>query len=151
MDKNKKYIAIGGGVLLASILGYFGYQKLIKKEDNQSKNVLDDTLNNLQNKTRNINDADAADIANRLYLAMKDMGTDEEEIEKLLVKKTLTSADVIAIVKSFGTKKYGTYGSPAFEWLGGDDLDLRGWLRKEVSDDLMDKINIRLTQAGFVE
>lgn len=140
---------IVGGALLVGLFG-FGAYKLLKKGNNADA-LLDKVVNNLDTSKTTISKLQAQEIANRLYLAMKDNGTDETEIENLLIKNNnLSSEDIKMIVAAFGTKKYNISGAPMFDWMGGDDLDLRGWLYRECSSSLFEKINIKLTQAGFL-
>ena len=140
----KKELIIGIAGVALSVFGFF------VANGNKKKSLLDETMKDVDTSKLTISKSDAQDIANRLYLAMKDMGTDETAIENMLLKEhNLSSEDMKLIVSAFGTKKYGKFGAPMFEWMGGDDLDLRGWLYRECSDSLYEKLNIKFKQAGF--
>lgn len=138
---------IVGGVLTVGVVGFALYKIFggRSKEDELLKKVIRD----LDGSKMTISLADAESIANQLYVAMKDVGTDEKAIEDLLIKRTITSEDLKAIVAAFGNKKYNYYGSPAYDWMGGDDLDLKMWLYKECGTALWEKLKIKFDQAGF--
>lgn len=75
----------------------------------------------------------AVHYAERLFNAMKDTGTDEDEID--LVRLSLSRpSDLRSVWNAFGSRPYGTFGSPMFG-LGmfATNLDLRGWLKAELS------------------
>lgn len=98
---------------------------------------------------RKLTDVEAQKAADSLYGAMKDMGTDLTTIKKILVDDNPTAADIIQINSSFGIREYGTFGEPW--WGNGDPLDLRGWLKKEISSSttLYSLINTRFQMAGL--
>ena len=95
-----------------------------------------------------INQAEAAIIAQKLFAAMEGMGTDEKTIIALLLDTPRTNEDLKLIVKTFGIKEYGTYGSPW--WGSGTPSDLTMWLTNELSGSTLQKLKNRFAQAGIV-
>ncbi|MCQ2232058.1 MAG: hypothetical protein MJZ30_09455 [Paludibacteraceae bacterium] len=141
---------VGGATAVA--LAFGAYKIFVKKdkEKESADNILTETTDEINAKGTTITQAQAKEIANRLYNAMKDSGTDEDEIERLIIGNKLTTEDLKMVVLAFGTKKYGTFGSPLFDWMDGTSLNLREWLKKECSSSLMEKLNIKFDQAGFL-
>lgn len=69
--------------------------------------------------------------ANRLYLSMDGVGTDNETINS--IRSSLTNpADLRAVYNAFGTKNYGFFGS-SWSDMWGTPLDLKGWFKEELS------------------
>lgn len=95
-----------------------------------------------------INQAEAALIAQKLFSAMEGMGTDDKTIMSLLIDTPRTNDDLKLIVKTFGIKEYGTYGSPM--WGSGTPSDLTTWLTNELSGSNLQKLRNRFAQAGIV-
>jgi hypothetical protein len=69
--------------------------------------------------------------ADMLYQAMKDFGTDEDEI-KLIQLELSRPSDLRTVYNAFDVKPYGSFGAPVLGF-GGSDMDLRGWLKAELS------------------
>ena len=70
---------------------------------------------------------EAQTIANRLYYAMADIGTDESLLFSSL--QNLTAQQLIQVYNAYGTRPYAYTGS----WFGiGYPLDLFGWFNKEL-------------------
>jgi len=152
----KKGILIGGGVLILGVGGYFLVSKIVKaikskQNENNLKKVLDDQTK-VNTANLKISDTQALDYANRLYTAMASTGTDTSIIEQIFLKSGLTTDDLKLIVKKFGIKDYGIFGSPTglTNWFGlTEKLDLMGWLHKELSDSWLNKIRPLFSAAGF--
>jgi len=71
---------------------------------------------------------EAQTIADRLYYAMADIGTDTNLLFTSL--ESLTAQQLIMVYNAFGKRSYAYTGS----WFGlGYDLDLFGWFNKELS------------------
>lgn len=121
-----------GGVTFATIK-ITRSLKAAKLKRELEKNLIQETTDAKEYLTsRTLSDASAKNVAEQLFVAMDGMGTDTTTIKRLLIDENPTSADIVAINQFFGTKEYGTFGSP---WFGsGDPLDLRGWLKREISD-----------------
>jgi len=95
-----------------------------------------------------ITQADAVIIAQKLFSAMDGMGTDEKTIMHLLIDTPRTNDDLKLIVKTFGIKEYGTFGTPW--WGSGTPSDLTMWLTNELSGSYLQKLKNRFAQAGIV-
>lgn len=77
-----------------------------------------------------ITEQEARAYAERLYEAMKNWGTDEEAIYKIL--QPLTLHDYNRVYNVFGKRKY--FGGSEAAFLG-ENLSLTEWLIQELSDD----------------
>ncbi|WP_026777751.1 hypothetical protein [Polaribacter sp. Hel_I_88] len=90
-------------------------------------------INKLSEIGSTISTDEANFIAQSLYNAMYNFGTDEAKIFDLL--SNLTKPNFNKIYNSFGTKYYneetGSYGNPLLD----DNLDLWGWLNSELTGD----------------
>lgn len=147
MNAKTKLIMIASavGVVTLTVVGY----KIAKRNKQTSENsyqILEDVVKNVPADT--ISEATAKDVANKLYEAMRDNGTDSDIIKSLLIDTTRTSNDLRMVVAAFGLKKYNLTGDPLFEWMG-KDLDLIGWLNQEVSGELHTQLKAMFRQAGF--
>lgn len=70
---------------------------------------------------------EAQTIADRLYYAMADIGTDENLLFSSL--QNLTAQQLVMVYNAYGTRPYAYSGS----WFGiGYPLDLFGWFNKEL-------------------
>ncbi len=78
-----------------------------------------------------ISKADAAALANRLFLAMDGVGTSNDVIKSVLLQVSNNLDNLRLVYNAFGTKEYGTFGSPV--WGSGTPTDLKGWLHAELS------------------
>ena len=140
-------IAVGGVIGLTAILLVRKYIK--KKQAEAATTEYNEALQQLPIATNNlsITEAEAKVIANNLYAAMNRVGTDEDTIISLLENRN--GDDLKLIIKAFGVRKYGTFGAPAFSWMKGTDLDLIGWLRKELSGSKLTKVLGYFQKAGI--
>ena len=132
-------VAIGVGALLI--------RRMLKKNpDGTSSKVapsLKDTTINSNNLT--ITPSDAALFANTLYGAMLDIGTDEEAIYST-IDKINTKDDMLLVIKAFGMKQYLWGARAAFL---GQDYNLIGWLRFELTKSELAKIKPKFDQWGI--
>ncbi len=79
-------------------------------------------------------------VANDLWRAMKDMGTDEEAIFQTLVP--VTPAQFVKVVQAFGTAGYNmNTGTATGIWL--EELTLPQWLREELSTSDYNKLKVK--------
>lgn len=72
-------------------------------------------------------------IAERLFGAMRGIGTDEKTVFEIL--DGLTGNELKAVYNAFGTRNYSLFGNDGFlsRWsVTGFDLDLFGWFKKEL-------------------
>lgn len=148
----KTKLIIGG--VGAALLG-FGVWRIVKKSKEskaaeQQAEILNNTLKELDTQKTTITAAQAAEIANLLWQAMKDSGTDTDLIKSLVIDRNLTSEDLKLVVSSFGTKPYAYFGEPEFSFLPSENLNLIEWLRRECESSLFELLSIKFKQAGFV-
>lgn len=119
-EPDKKNIQIGLGVIAGGLLLYFIFRNKTEKYD--------PTGNPDYIPTQPIFNAKA--VAENLYDAMKDIGTDEEAILETL--KTVTQSQFAQVVEAFGRKEYNTYiGNQS--GLGLTKHPLKVWLKEELS------------------
>ena len=141
-------IKIGIPVVALGI-GAFFIRKIIKGKTNSdgtsSKTApsLKDTVITSDNLT--ISTSDAALFANTLYGAMLSFGTDEKAIFSIMHKIT-TKDDMLLIIKAFGMKQYLWGARAAFI---GQDYNLIGWLKFELSDKDIAKIKPKFNSWGI--
>ncbi len=84
--------------------------------------------------------SDAGIFANTLYGAMLDFGTDEKAIFSIM-DKINSKDDMLLVIKSFGMKQY-LWGTRA--GLIGQNYNLLGWLKFELSTSELAKIKLKL-------
>jgi hypothetical protein len=129
---NIKPIIIGAGVLVST---YMLYKWLTKPRptaqfDNSFPNPV-------------ISDLKAKEIANILYNAMKNPGTDEQAIYNAL--QGLSYNDFVKVSNAFGMKYYNkTLGVEDDSWFSGiftEQLDLTAWLYQELSLSDLNKLH----------
>ena len=94
-----------------------------------------------------ISDSEAQIIAQGLYTAMEGSGTDENAIVRMFEGRT--SDDIKLIVQKFGIRPYGTFGAPLFSWMETAQLDLMGWLKKELSGSKLKAVQQIFASAGI--
>nr|WP_319401771.1 hypothetical protein [uncultured Carboxylicivirga sp.] len=132
-------VAIGVGVILI--------KRMFKKNpDGTSTRVapsLKDTV--IQKENLTITPSDAALFANTLYGAMLDFGTDEATIFNTM-ERIKTKDDMLLVIKTFGMKMYLWGTRAAFL---GQDYNLIGWFRFELSDKDIEKIKVKFDQWGI--
>jgi hypothetical protein len=132
-------VAIGVGVILI--------KRMFKKNpDGTSTRIapsLKDTV--IQKENLTITTSDAALFANTLYGAMLDFGTDEATIFNTM-EKIKTKDDMLLVIKTFGMKMYLWGTRAAFL---GQDYNLIGWFRFELSDKDIEKIKVKFDQWGI--
>ena len=129
-------------------IGIYAVKKLLFKHnpDGTSSRVapaLSDMV--LQKENLTISPSDAALYANTLYGAMLDFGTDEKTIYSI-IDKIQTKDDMLLVIKAFGMKMYLWGTRAAFL---GQDYNLIGWLRFELSDKEIAKIKPKFDSWGI--
>jgi hypothetical protein len=128
-------------------IGVLAIRKMLKRNpDGTSSKVapsLKDTV--IQKENLTISASDAALFANTLYGAMQDFGTDEETIYSTIDKIT-TKDDMLLVIKAFGMKKY-LWGARD-PWFG-QEYNLIGWLRSELSKKEVEKIKPKFDGWGI--
>lgn len=98
-------------------------------------------------KAQTITDAEAQMIADSLYSMMEGFGTYDSDILKLFGKMR-SKGDWAIVSAKFGTREYGTCGSPLWSWMPSTPTNLYGWLVNECSTSTMTKIDSLLSQWG---
>lgn len=88
---------------------------------------------------------EAQTIANRLYYAMADIGTNEDLLFDSL--KNLTAQQLIMVYNAFGTRSYAFSGN----WFGlGYPLDLFGWFNQELSGNDLNNMKQLWAKTGLI-
>ncbi len=128
-------------------IGIYAVRRLLKRNpDGTSSRVapsIKDTVIDRQNLT--ISASDAALYANTLYGAMLDFGTDEKVISST-IDKIQTKDDMLLVIKVFGMKQYLWGTRAAFL---GQDFNLIGWFRQELSESEIFKIKPKFDSWGI--
>lgn len=88
-------------------------------------------------------------LASSAYKAMCDVGTDEETLDTIYDTVKKNTSDVKALYNAFGAPAYNIAGSPMLRFIKGTPLDLKGWLRRELSGQRLEKWLILFDQAGI--
>lgn len=128
-------------------IGIYAVRRLLKRNpDGTSSRVapsIKDTVIDRQNLT--ISASDAALYANTLYGAMLDFGTDEKVIYST-IDKIQSKDDMLLVIKAFGMKQYLWGTRAAFL---GQDFNLIGWFRQELSESEISKIKPKFDSWGI--
>jgi len=132
---NKKVVTTIVVLILVALIVYFAYRIVdkyfkVNSADNTTPitspdvNKIDYDKNNLT-----INQSDAIVMANSLYSAMADYGTNKSIIYGVFDRLN-TRDDLLLLIKTFGLRRY---------WMGtrsvylGNDIGLNAWLSEELS------------------
>jgi hypothetical protein len=138
-----------GLVVVGVVYGIKGIKKAIKNKasKDESKSVKGDLadLNNNVITKQTISNAQASGFAGGLYSAMNGVGTDVDAILNIF-KKVNNDADVLAIVKAYGTKSLTSTLLWESETFNGQ---LSGALRDELDSSDVNKINKILSDKGI--
>jgi len=140
-------LKVGGTIAILGV-GFFIVRKLIKGKNpdgtsSREAPSLKDFKIDASKLT--ISPSDAALFANSLYGAMLNIGTDEESIYSVF-DKIKTRDDLLLLIKTFGIKKYLWGTRAAFL---GQDYNLIGWLRSELTNDEIAKIIPKFNEWGI--
>ncbi|ALM50310.1 hypothetical protein AMR72_16315 [Flavobacterium psychrophilum] len=130
-DKEKNYVKIGVGVLGAIVL----FKLVVPKTDN-SGSAQDPTGNGSTPVGTPGGTFNANATADKLYNAMKDLGTDEDKILNALMYVTPTQ--FAQVVKAFGKQSYNkTLGNQirVIPWQPLTLYPLQVWLENELSSE----------------
>lgn len=137
----KKYYLLFG---VLGVLAFFLYRKFCKK----GETAVFMPLAGAETDDPTISVAVARQYAEQLYNAMKDTGTDVGIIENIFGVLS-KPADLRLVYNMFGTRAYGTFGSPLYSWFPSSQQDLRGWINKELSGKNLKKWNELFKQIGL--
>ena len=141
------------GVLLGVGVGTYYLVKFGKRtsenmRNNRDNKVVKDDLKKLNkddSTKQKISDSQAKSLASGLFTAMDNYGTDEDAIYSIF-RKVKNDADVLAVIKAYGTKTLTVTGL----WTSDDYTgDLAGSLRQELSPGDMNRINTILDKKGI--
>ncbi len=138
-----------GGTVLTLGLGYLLVRKMLKGKKNPdgTSSSIAPSLENTKVERSNltISVSDATLFANTLYGAMMDLGTDEEAIYSVMAR-IKTKDDMLLVIKTFGMKQYLIGGRATFL---GQNMNLIGWLRAELSSKEIGKIKAKFDSWGI--
>lgn len=141
-----KALLIGGGIIGCIFVAKRVIKKYQSKKDVKEYEEAIDALP-VSESNATITTQQAQLLANQLYSAMESTGTDEDTIIRILSNKN--KDDITMIVKAFGIRPYGTYGAPLATWMPSTNLDLMGWLRKELSGKTLQKLEAMFDEMGL--
>ncbi len=144
----KTGLTVGGGVAVLGT-GLLIMRKIRKRKRNSdgTTSKVAPSLKNAKIEKTNltISVSDAAIYANTLYGAMQNWGTDEKTIYST-INKINTKDDMLLVIKTFGMKKYLLGGRASFL---GQDLNLIGWLKKELKERQLARIKPKFDSWGI--
>lgn len=98
--------------------------------------LTDPTGNNASSGGSGVVVFNAKNIANDLYLAMRDTGTEEEDI--MFALRNVSQAQFAQVVTAFGRKQYNTSNGTQYAlmpWTTLPFLGLKDWLKNELTTD----------------
>ena len=143
----KLFLAVLG--IAAVTFGAVKISKAVKanKEKKDSNKLLKDDLSNWDPTKRNLSDTKCKEIADRLYELMDKTWRQEDAIVDVILNSQMSLLDLKKVYELFGTREYGTFGSPM--WGSGKMYNLVQWLKEEVDGDEMEKIRPIFVLAGY--
>ena len=133
-------VAVGVGIVLL--------RKFLKRKrnaDGTTTSIAPALTTAIRKENLTLSVADAGLFANILYGAMLDLGTDEQTIYNT-IEKIKTKDDMLLVIKAFGMKEYLLGGRSSFM---GQDYNLIGWLRAELSNKEIQKIKPKFDSWGI--
>lgn len=149
IDIDKSQLIKAGAITGLGLGGFLLVRKIVRSKRNAdgTKTNTAPALNDLKINGSNltITPTDAAVYANTLYGAMLNFGTDEEAIFSTM-DEIITKDDMLLVIKAFGMKKY-MWGARTL--ILGQDFNLIGWLRKELSSRDIKKIKTKFDTWGI--
>lgn len=136
--KTKKIVLIAAGTVLAGTILYF----VLRKKTESTGGKCDPTGNG-----GNCNQIDPEAVAEKLYNAMKESGTDEEAI--LFALKNVNASQFVQVMQKFGKRSYNkTLGNQIrinpFSPLPLEPLDV--WLKNELTSSEYNKLKTKYSQ-----
>ena len=143
-----------GAVAFAALGGFVWWKASKKKaeaenaiQDKETQDRIDKALAEAAKaETATLTEAQAKSIANQLYNAMKDAGTDEDTIMRIM--GNYNGTDLAMINTAFDLREYWTHGAKKWYNFGdGDKLPLIDWFRKELSGDYLEEVENRFRVA----
>ena len=134
--------AIVGGGILAIKKMFFGSNNADGTSTTEAPRISKMKINKSE---LTITVDDAGLIANNLYGAMRTFGTDEKLIFSS-IDLVNTRDDMLLVIRTFGLKRYlvGTWSR-----FLGNDINLIGWLRAELSESDLNKLKVKFDKWGI--
>lgn len=130
------------------IVGLFGVIIAFRFISRTKTNYIDVTRFDTTGSTIDINKAKF--YADTLYTAMEPFGTDEDSIKEVYNVLSLNPANAAIVYNAFGKRAYGSFGTPLWSWMPSTMLDLKGWLKAELSGKNLENWNKLFTSAGVI-
>ena len=85
-----------------------------------------------------------------IYNAMKDTGTDVEVLRQIYGILAQNPANTKAVFNAFGYREYSFFGAPVYSWMPSDKVNLKQWIKNELSGELHDKWMSLFDAAGII-
>lgn len=124
-------------ILVIILIVYRQIKKTIQNK--QDKDLVRESDQAIVQNALTYTEADYKAMADKLYIAMKGLGTDEEAIYEV-IGRLRTRSDWYALIKAFGVRKSGGFSGNLVQWLV-DELDEDE--RKRVND-MLAKFNVSI-------
>ncbi len=150
MGKYEQYIKW----VIALIIVFIVYKiAMIFKKEQQSEKSLEDMSRKIDTRKLSFTDISYINMANALYNAMRDSGTNEATIFANM-RALKTDMDFYKLVEKFGIRKYTLTGdtlSGAFNLMFGSmNLDLLGWFEQELSEADLEEMRLILRKINVI-
>lgn len=150
MEKYKEYIKYA--VILIVVFLIYKIAKIFEKEK-QAEETIQDISKKIDTKKLSFTDISYINMANSLYNAMRDSGTNEAQIFAVL-NACKNDMDFYRLFEKFGVRKYVLSGdtlSGAFTFLFGSmNLDLFGWFEQELSEADLERVRLILRKINII-
>lgn len=114
--------------MVSAVFFFIGLKWLIPKVTKDVNTTVTIDENALDKVDRNL----SRQLAEQLYQAMENMGTDDDTIDMVFGDIVGNIRLAAAVYNDFGQRGYGTFGAPL--WGSGTNKSLLGWLKLELSD-----------------
>ncbi len=154
MDKIKSGLLITSGALVLFLIARKIYKDWKGRANARAdENAITNVAQSVVKSKLTITEAEAQVIANNLFNAMKDMGTNEDTIITILSK--INGDDFKLIYAKFGTRWYdsitgqGMSIEPSWYNFGYKTCDLVTMLREELSGDYLEYFENKLVEWGL--
>jgi hypothetical protein len=132
-----KWMIYAGAALIAALVLYF-----VIRRRNPARLLIDKASAGLAGKKTTYTPAQFAQMADALYIALKDFGTDETVIYKE-IGKLKTLPDLYALIVAYGTRRVH---DNLFMY---EDYNLAQALSADLSTGELDKLNEILAKSGI--
>lgn len=128
-------VVIGLFILIFVIIMFFVINGAIKKSksDKENKEKIQQYESEIQNDKLSFSNSEYQSMADKVYKAVKGVGTDEDAIFEVF-QRIRTNSDVLKLKSVFGVR---------------DGMDLDEWIQDDLSDEDIDQINGYLRQRNI--